>query len=88
MKCLRCGKCCTSRGIFRQSGLIEKIVYRAILVKRYGVTGFRNPKCPHLRVRHRNTYCAIYESRPDFCRKYFCKKAQKENSELTEGDKE
>ena len=74
MKCLRCGKCCGTKGIMKQSNFIEKIVYRFII---FSKIGFRNPKCPHLRFRSRNAYCAIYEKRPDFCREYYCEKAKK-----------
>lgn len=77
MKCLRCGKCCTTCGLMKQSTLFEKIVFRIVMVKRVGWLGLKNPQCPHLRFRKRNAYCAIYDKRPDFCREYYCEKSKK-----------
>lgn len=75
-KCLRCGKCCQTKTLFKQCSLKERFFYRLILFLTAGFRGFKNPKCKHLRFRHRNSYCAIYDKRPDFCREYFCEKAK------------
>ena len=74
MKCLRCGNCCQTKSLFKQCNLKEKIIYRIVLFIRAGFRGLKSPKCKHLRFRSRNAYCAIYDNRPEFCRKYYCNK--------------
>jgi len=79
MSCQRCGRCCQVKTLLKDSNwnVKEKIMFRIILFLRYGFKGFRlsKVKCPHLRFRNRNAYCAIYDKRPSFCREYFCEKA-------------
>jgi len=82
-KCLRCGACCQTKGLMNQSSILEKIAYRAVLVCRVGLSGLKNPQCPHLTftrgnvIERRLAVCSIYENRPAFCKEYYCKKAKK-----------
>lgn len=77
-KCLRCGRCCQTKFLLQDSGFIERIFLRITVILHAGFRGIKSPQCKHLIFRHRNSYCAIYENRPQFCREYFCGKAKKQ----------
>lgn len=77
-KCVNCGRCCgrvslmRGRSWIRSARAFEKLKKRRPEYKHFVVTGRERTgelvfKC--LKV-DENNLCSIYESRPDFCRKY------------------
>ena len=75
-KCLRCGKCCQTSTLLKESPLWVKITRMIIIILRYKSIKmlFRKPRCPYLVFENRLAKCLIYEKRPQFCRDYFCGK--------------
>jgi len=81
MKCLRCGNCCSSETLLEYCNEEEKTVFKMI----YALIGkdINNTKCPHLDFKLGMAICKIYNNRPLFCKKYFCKKANKNKKGFT-----
>ena len=72
MECKRCGDCCQSGTLLKQSTKAEKLLFRFI----YKLMGedINSKACPHLEFVMGLAVCKIYENRPQFCRDYFCNK--------------
>jgi len=72
-KCLRCGRCCRARPLFKNMSkeekmLIKKIDFKLYLkLKRLAVEDYA---CPFLTYKDGVAVCTIYENRPKWCREY------------------
>lgn len=72
--CKRCGDCCRTKTLLRDSGWKVRIMRFLILLFNNPKMLFRKPNCPYLSFENGLAKCLQYDKRPQFCKDYYCQK--------------
>lgn len=76
-KCQRCGDCCKTDTLLKDCNWTIKLArIITVFIKTKSIKMIsEKPACPFLKYNNKGkAKCIKYKNRPDFCRKYFCKK--------------
>ena len=76
MECKRCGDCCKASTLFKGTEK-EEVIQTSIaigLIKNR--KDFEDLKCPHLEFVMGLAVCKINDTKPQFCRDFYCDKCK------------